>query len=64
MTKSRFPSIIGTAWNRKVSVAISMPQSLIQNIDTVRGDIPRSVFVCKILRAQVKSEIEEMEENE
>jgi hypothetical protein len=64
MTKSTFPSIIGTAWNRKVSVAISMPQSLIEKIDTARGDIPRSVFVCRILRAQIKSEKEEAEENE
>jgi metal-responsive CopG/Arc/MetJ family transcriptional regulator len=51
-------------WGRKVSIAISMPQRLIEEIDTVRGDIPRSVFVCKILRAQIKSEKEEAEENE
>lgn len=38
-------------WNRKVSVPISMPQMLLQDIDRTRGDIARSVFVCKILRA-------------
>jgi hypothetical protein len=42
-------------WDRKVSVAISMPQRLIEEIDTVRGDIPRSIFVCKILHTEIKS---------
>jgi metal-responsive CopG/Arc/MetJ family transcriptional regulator len=64
MTKSTFPSTIETPWNRKVSVAISMPQRLIEKIDTVRGDVPRSVFVCKILGAQIKSEEEEEEAEE
>ena len=35
-------------WDRKVSVPISMPQSLLQDIDNARGDIARSLFVCKI----------------
>lgn len=43
-----------TAWNRKLSIPISMPQSLLTEIDSLRGDIPRSVFVCKILREDVK----------
>ena len=52
-------TIIATAssaakWDRKVSVAISMPQRLIEEIDTVRGDIPRSIFVCKILHTQIR----------
>jgi hypothetical protein len=38
-------------WKRKVSVAISMPYSMIEEIDRLRGDTPRSIFVCKILRA-------------
>ncbi|HKI09939.1 MAG TPA: hypothetical protein VKA09_16230 [Nitrososphaeraceae archaeon] len=42
-------------WDRKVSVAISMPQGLIEKIDIVRGDIPRSIFVCKILHTQIRS---------
>jgi hypothetical protein len=42
------------AWNRKLSIPISMPQSLLTEIDSLRGDIPRSVFVCKILRDDVK----------
>jgi metal-responsive CopG/Arc/MetJ family transcriptional regulator len=48
-------------WDRKVSVAISMPQRLIEEIDTVRGDIPRSIFVCKILHTQIRSKKEEEE---
>jgi len=43
-------------WDRKVSVAISMPQRLIEEIDTVRGDVPRSVFVCKLLLRSVNVE--------
>ncbi|HEY1247600.1 MAG TPA: hypothetical protein VGE97_01310 [Nitrososphaera sp.] len=43
-------------WNRKVSVPISMPQTLLQDIDKARGDIARSVFVCKILLAGVNVE--------
>jgi hypothetical protein len=42
-------------WDRKVSVPISMPQSLLQDIDNARGDIARSLFVCKILRAGVNA---------
>jgi hypothetical protein len=30
-----------------------MPQSLLEDIDTARGDIARSLFVCKILRTQI-----------
>lgn len=41
--------------NRKVSVPISMPQSLLLDIDSIRGDTPRSVFVCKILGAGVNA---------
>ena len=44
-----------TRWDRKVSVPISMSQSLLQDIDRARGDIARSVFVCKILRAGVNA---------
>lgn len=39
--------------DRKVSVPISMPQSLLEDIDTARGDIARSPFVCKILRTHI-----------
>jgi hypothetical protein len=39
--------------NRKVSVAISMPLTMIEEIDRLRGDTPRSIFVCKILYATV-----------
>lgn len=42
-----------TIQDRKVSVPISMPQSLLVDIDEIRGDVPRSVFVCKILRKDV-----------
>ena len=42
-------------WDRKVSVPISMSQSLLQDIDNARGDIARSLFVCKILRAGVNA---------
>jgi hypothetical protein len=41
------------AWDRKVSVPISMPQSLLVDIDIARGEIARSKYVCKILRAGV-----------
>jgi hypothetical protein len=40
-------------WDRKVSVPISMPQSLLEDIDRARGEIARSPFVCKILRAHI-----------
>ena len=39
--------------DRKVSVPISMPSSLLEDIDKARGDVARSVFVCKILHASV-----------
>jgi metal-responsive CopG/Arc/MetJ family transcriptional regulator len=52
---------IAAKWDRKVSVAISMPQRLIEEIDTVRGDVPRSIFVCKILHTQIRSKKEEEE---
>jgi metal-responsive CopG/Arc/MetJ family transcriptional regulator len=48
-------------WERKVSIAISMPQRLIEEIDTIRGDIPRSIFVCKILHTQIRSKRAEEE---
>jgi hypothetical protein len=40
-------------WERKVSVAISMSYSMVEEIDRLRGDTPRSIFVCKILHASV-----------
>jgi hypothetical protein len=40
-------------WERKVSVAISMPYSMVEEIDRLRGDTPRSIFVCKILHSSV-----------
>jgi hypothetical protein len=43
----------GAIWNRKVCVPISMPQTLLQDIDRARGDIARSPFVCKMLRARL-----------
>jgi hypothetical protein len=43
-----------TIQDRRVSVPISMPQSLLVDIDEIRGDVPRSVFVCKILRKDVR----------
>jgi hypothetical protein len=51
-TKTGITSSAG--WDRKVSIPISMSQSLLQDIDRARGDIARSPFVCKILRANVK----------
>jgi hypothetical protein len=39
--------------DRKVSVPISMPQSLLEDIERARGEIARSPFVCKILRARI-----------
>jgi hypothetical protein len=44
------------SWNRKVCVPISMPQTLLEDIDRARGDIARSPFVCKILRTRVNVE--------
>ena len=41
------------ARDRKVSVPISMPQSLLEDIERARGEIARSPFVCKILRARI-----------
>jgi len=29
-----------------------MPSSLLEEIDKARGDVARSVFVCKVLRAR------------
>jgi hypothetical protein len=49
-SSGRIPA--AASWNRKVSVPISMPQTLLQDIDRARGDIARSPFVCKILRAR------------
>jgi len=43
-----------TIQDRKVSVPISMPQSLLVDIDGLRGDVPRSAFVCKILRKDIQ----------
>jgi hypothetical protein len=43
-------------WDRKVSVPISMPQSLLEDIDRARGDIARSPYVCKILRTRFNLE--------
>jgi hypothetical protein len=40
--------------DRKVSVAISMPQSLLADIDKLKGDIPRSIFVSRALRAKIQ----------
>jgi hypothetical protein len=48
-----------TIQDSKVSVPISMPQSLLVDIDGIRGDVPRSVFVCKILRKDVRVRGEE-----
>lgn len=55
MSKETFSKEIknGARWERKVSVPISMPQSLLREVDAARGDIARSLFVCKILRAHV-----------
>ncbi len=44
-------------WDRKFSVPISMPQSLLEDIDMARGDIARSLFVCKILRSSISAKI-------
>jgi hypothetical protein len=52
--KASKKKMTNAAWNRKLSIPISMPQSLLTEIDGLRGDIPRSVFVCKILREDVK----------
>jgi len=53
-TPSSSTRIIGVARrDRKVSVPISMPQSLLEDIERARGEIARSPFVCKILRARI-----------
>jgi hypothetical protein len=46
------------ARDRKLSVPISMPSRLLEDIDKVRGDVPRSVFVCKLLLRSVNVEEE------
>jgi hypothetical protein len=42
-----------TVKNRKLSIPISTPLSLLADIDRLRGDVPRSVFVCKILAKKI-----------
>ena len=39
--------------DRKVCVPISMPETMLADIDWLRGDLPRSVFVRRLLRAQL-----------
>ena len=33
-----------------------MPSSLLEEIDKARGDVARSVFVCKVMRARTDLE--------
>jgi metal-responsive CopG/Arc/MetJ family transcriptional regulator len=54
ITTKTSSKIASAVQNRKVSVPISMPQNLLADIDSIRGDTPRSVFVCKILRVEIK----------
>jgi hypothetical protein len=55
LTSTRYSAgVKRAALDRKVSVPISMPQSLLADIDDIRGHIPRSVFVCKILHVKIK----------
>ena len=36
------------------NVPISMPNTAAADIDSIMGDKPRSVFVCKILRVEIE----------
>ena len=35
--------------NRRVSIGITLPYFLLEKIDDIRKDVPRSVFISKIL---------------
>jgi metal-responsive CopG/Arc/MetJ family transcriptional regulator len=50
----RFPSQVLESQYIAANVPISMPQTLLADIDSIMGDKPRSVFVCKILRVEIK----------
>ena len=40
--------------NRRVSIGITLPYFLLKKIDDTRKDIPRSVFISKILEGYIK----------
>lgn len=45
--------------SRKVPVGICIPIDLLESIDNERGDIPRSVYVTKLLKQALKAKAEE-----
>ncbi|MFQ5836563.1 MAG: hypothetical protein ACE5HG_01795 [Candidatus Bathyarchaeia archaeon] len=40
--------------NRKIPVGIGIPADMLKRIDKERGDIPRSVYVTKLLQQALK----------
>jgi len=40
--------------NRKIPIGISISADLLEHIDHERGDIPRSVYVVKLLKLALK----------
>jgi metal-responsive CopG/Arc/MetJ family transcriptional regulator len=39
-----------------VSIGISLPRTVIERIDIVRGDVPRSKFVYRILESAIEKQ--------
>ena len=39
--------------NRKISIGITLSYNLLKKIDDVRKDVPRSVFISKILEGNI-----------
>lgn len=40
----------------KIVMGVSMPRNLREQIDQKRGDIPRSKYICRILKGQIEHE--------
>ncbi|MDH5690246.1 MAG: hypothetical protein OEY81_02295 [Candidatus Bathyarchaeota archaeon] len=40
--------------NRKIPVGIGIPAGMLERIDKERGDIPRSVYVTRLLQQTLK----------
>jgi len=38
------------------AVGISLPKELIEKIDRLRGDVPRSVFIRKLIEKQLRQQ--------
>lgn len=41
------------ALQRKIPVGVSFPASLLEKIDTFRGDVPRSTYIRKLIEANL-----------